>query len=717
MIAGHEDAGYVDPATCTSCHQDVAESFSHTGMANSIYKPDAARMAGDFTGSRPLFQQATGNYYIALRKPDGYYIRRYQLARDGSQTDIVEERIDYVIGSGDQARSYLHRNSEGHLIQLPISWYSEQGGYWAMTPGYDGHDQKDMHGIVSKECIFCHDAYPQREPAAIEASQEPVFTRDLPQGIDCQRCHGPGAQHERAVAAHPADEDLARNTIVNPGRLSRERQLDVCMECHLSTSASQDKNISLRPGRDVFSYRPGEPLGDYKLYFDTPAPPNKQSFPIADAAYRLRMSACFRSSQMTCLTCHDPHDQIHGSEATQHYIEACDGCHRSVKHAVALPAGENCLTCHMPKRRGETAIHTILTDHYIQRNRPPGNLLAPVSPRSQPQLVLGKLALYYPAAFTDQSASLDLDTAIVASQPDAESLNKLGQDIRRLSPAQASYYAALGEGYIATGEPQHAVAWLQTAVDRNPQSHDIAGELAEALLAAGDLAKAQQTLEGITATGLPNARLLTNLANIYARQGDLTKAEATLRRSLAIDPELAQTYNLMGSIKERAGDSASAETYYAEAVRYRPDFPEPRCNLAKLLIANNEYQEAEFHLTHALMSDPRYAEAHHTLALLMVLKHEPEKAEVEFRAAIADDSANALSASDFGDLLARTNRSAEAADQYRHALALQRELPEANLGLGQLLRRQGLLPEAQSYCSKALNDPSLHEDAIACLQR
>src|SRR5215469_10137556 len=144
--SSHEESGYVDPAACAGCHQDVAESFTHTGMAHSLYKPDAPKMVEDFTGAKSYLHRATGNYYVALHKPDGYYIKRYQLGYDGNQTNVVEERIDYVIGSGDQARSYLHRDGEGHLIELPITWYTEQGGYWAMSPNYDGRDQKDMHG-------------------------------------------------------------------------------------------------------------------------------------------------------------------------------------------------------------------------------------------------------------------------------------------------------------------------------------------------------------------------------------------------------------------------------------------------------------------------------------------------------------------------------------------------------------------------------------------
>ena len=49
-------------------------------------------------------------------------------------------------------------------------------------------------------------------------------------------------------------------------RLGRERQLEVCMQCHLETT-SHEPNEQRAFDRPIFSYRPGQPMADYKLYF------------------------------------------------------------------------------------------------------------------------------------------------------------------------------------------------------------------------------------------------------------------------------------------------------------------------------------------------------------------------------------------------------------------------------------------------------------------
>ena len=123
---------------------------------------------------------------------------------------------------------------------------------------------------------------------------DPVFTGSLPEGIDCQRCHGPGQKHIQVAKTPNARREDIRASIVNPSRLTPERQMEVCMQCHLETTSFPLPNSIVRYEREPFSYRPGEPLANYILHFDQ-APGNgyDDKFEIASSAYRLRKSACF----------------------------------------------------------------------------------------------------------------------------------------------------------------------------------------------------------------------------------------------------------------------------------------------------------------------------------------------------------------------------------------------------------------------------------------
>jgi hypothetical protein len=56
------------------------------------------------------------------------------------------------MGSGDNARSYLHCTPRGTLIEMPLGWYSEGGGLWAMSPGSDSERPRTRR-FVSYHCM------------------------------------------------------------------------------------------------------------------------------------------------------------------------------------------------------------------------------------------------------------------------------------------------------------------------------------------------------------------------------------------------------------------------------------------------------------------------------------------------------------------------------------------------------------------------------------
>jgi Flp pilus assembly protein TadD len=703
---------YVESAACAECHQAIAESYSHTGMARSITKPDSANMVEDFDRHNTVLHQASGDSYTVIRRGNEYFQRRHQAGFDGNESNVVEERIDYIIGSGDQARSYLHRNPEGKLIELPITWYSEKPGYWAMTPGYDASHQKDFNGVVSQGCIFCHDAYPSALPKEIEASGEPIFPNNLPTGIDCQRCHGPGAAHVTAAKVKSPDEDAIRRSIVNPARLDRQRQMEICMECHLSTSGSQDENISLRFNREIFSYRPGTPLADYKLYFDFAGGPDKQGFEIADAAYRLRMSKCFAQTQMTCLTCHDPHVESHTEKAEQKYVQVCQNCHQGVKHTAALPETETCVSCHMPKRRGEYAIHTILTDHYIQREKPAGDLLAPLTEPKEREHRNQELVPYYPEKLSDTGDDR-LYLAIAESSPD-----RLKAALTKEAPSQAKFYAALGSSYANSGKYPEAATWFDQSLKRNPEDRLVIEQAAEALIASGQLTRAQNLIETVVDKPPLDAGLLANLGNVFARQGRIEQAEEALHKALAVNPELSQAYNLLGQVEERKGNATEAERSYRQAVRYRPDLAEARNNLANLLVAEEHFDEAAFEFRQAIAAAPDFAEARHSHGLFLIITKQYSDAEAELRKSVALDPGAPIFHADLADVLAQKGDDVEAKAQYLAALKVKPDLDTANLGLGVLYARAGDSSSSKYYCEAALksSDNDIREQARECLQ-
>lgn len=702
-------SSYVDPAICAGCHQDIAKTYLQTGMGHSLYVPTAQNTIEDYNKQNTVHNEASGLSYTMVERDGKFYQRRSEVGFGGQETNVVEEQVDYVIGSGNHARSYLHRTPDGKLIELPVSWYVENSGYWAMSPGYDRKGQEDFRRAITGECLLCHNglplkgSYPERGETGLS-----LFPKDIPLGIDCQRCHGPGAEHVRLALAANTPRETIRQAIVNPARLSRERQLEVCMQCHLETSSSLMPNEIRRYNRTIDSYRPGEPLGDYKIFFDRE---NNDRFEIAHAAYRLRMSACFRSSQMTCLTCHDPHQSYRTANSTAHYVAVCQGCHQAVAHKTALPAGADCLSCHMPKRRTDDVVHVVMTDHYIQRVKPDRDLLAPKAEVANEPLGVDRVVPYYPSPLP-RTAENELYTATAEVKHGSEGgIAQLERAIVRYQPSAPDFYFELGDGYAHAGKNNEAIRWYKEALRRNPEFRPATKQLAAILINQGEYLRATEVLRQAVAVPPADEAIFTDLGNAYLRQHMLPQAQQALQKALAMNPTQPEALNLMGLVDVQRQDPADAEIQFRNAIRSRPDFAEAHNNLGNVLAGSRNYTEAEYHFQRAIAIDPNYAEAHHSYALVLAIRQSWEPAIAELRKALQLEPGNAQSHDDLGDILLARGQGEEAAGEYRAAIQLKPTLADAHCSLGNLMGSQDKFEEAQRELQTCLRiDPS-HLDA------
>ncbi len=173
-----------DSQRCAPCHRDVFQIYRQTGMGRSFFRPAPGNTLEDYVDRNHYYHPASDTHYVMLRRGDNFFQRRYQIGYDGKEINIDEKQIDFILGSGNHARTYLHRTREGALVQLPLAWYSEKGGYWAMSPGYDTPQHPDAQRPIGYETA-----------ARDRVGDMPAFTGDLPEGINCERCHGPGQQH------------------------------------------------------------------------------------------------------------------------------------------------------------------------------------------------------------------------------------------------------------------------------------------------------------------------------------------------------------------------------------------------------------------------------------------------------------------------------------------------------------------------------------------
>lgn len=727
-------AQYADPAACADCHGGIAATYARTGMGRSFstltpVAVSAAPASGPLTGtstSAEFHHPASDRHYTVLARDGRLRQRRHEIGPGSEAINVVETVADVVIGSGNHARTFASRAPDGRLLQLPLTWYAERGGDWAMSPGYDRPAHLDFRRVIDEGCMSCHNGFPRDAPR--DDGTGPKFPT-LPDGIDCQRCHGPGQAHIDFVTA--GDTAAARRAIVNPGRLDRDRQLEVCLQCHLETTSSPLPFQVRRVGKTPRSYVPGTPLSETFLFFDHApvrdgADPRGDKFEIAGAAYRLAKSACFQSSEMTCLTCHDPHDVPRGEAAVQHYTHACQRCHQTV-HASGTPgvagAGPRatCLDCHMPRRRTDDAVHVVMTDHYIQRIRPARDLTA--SQQEATSLAeghyQGEVALYYPRelpATPDSELYLALAQVQQASNL-ASGIPRLEQAIARQPTAPTEFYYELARAHAKTGNHTEVIRWADAALLRDASFAPALKELAGAATALGEWDRAAAALERAVALRPQDSHALADLGNVQLRQQRVDAAIGTLRRAVAIDGTLPQAHNTLGLAALAAGDTATAEREFLEAIRHQPDLADAHVNLANVLAGRRAYADAAVHFERAIRHDPQAAAAHHGYGLVLALTGQPTRALAALREAARLEPGRPRLHTDLGDVLAGAGRADAAIGEYRLAVQADAADHDAHLGLAELLLRRGRTAEAWPHLQAAATspDPAIREAAQAHL--
>lgn len=690
LLAPGNPAGFVDAKQCAACHAEIAKRYAATGMARSFFRLRPSTEAGEFREPRAFYHAASDRHYETRVEKGRYFLLRYQILQ-GRRINLVEKEIHYVLGSGNHARSYIHRATDGRLIQLPLTWYTGAARYWDMSPGYDRPDHLDFRREIDFECFGCHNAYPEIEAGADRYGMPARFPGRMPEGIDCQRCHGPGERH--IAAARKTGSATVRDSIVNPARLSPSLQREICMQCHLETTSSPLPHSILRHDAGWFSYRPGSPIQTWALFFDHPDDSaQREKFEVVSSVYRLRKSACFQGSadRMTCTTCHDPHSPARGEDAHRRYDQACMNCHTGLRqHATAKCAG-----CHMPKRPAGDAPHVVMTDHLVQRSPASGGAPSQESYR-------GAVKLYYPESpANDPEAELYEAVAQVRDQSNlAGGIPHLERAIRENEPRTGFFHFELAEALRHAGRPVEAAAGYREALRRTGVRAGWHLGLAHALSAAGDLKGAVRAAEE-GRSRWPADRSLANLLGDLYRQAGRT-AEA-IRILQGVPLELPEAANNLGVALSAAGRTAAAQQAFEEAIRHRPDAASAHNNLAVLLFREQHTEAALHHAETAARLAPKDLPGRLTYATVLARLGRYNQAGAEWESALAIDPNQAETHMNLGSVRRGNGDVTAAIRHYRRAVELKPELAQAHFFLAVCLEQTGDTPASERHYREAI---------------
>ncbi len=338
---------YAAPGTCKQCHQGIVDSSLSNAHHMASAEATAKTLVGHFTSPKNLFAYSPQQRISMEHRDSGFYQVLYT---NGKESEA--HRFDIIFGITHAQTSLYWLDDVAY--ELPLSFYTSADS-WATSPGFSA-SIPDFKRLIGRDCFECHSSNisNRKDPAGTgdyfsTAEQvERMEKRSLIYGIDCQRCHGPAAEHVNFHQEHPAEKRA--KFMVAIGSLSRKQQLDVCAQCH---SGNDQRKL-----RSRFGFKPGDDLSDF--FMAKAATPGSKSPDVHGNQFNLlAQSACYlQSQQLTCSSCHNPH--TNATEGKELYSNKCMNCHAensnrfcTVKSPAADLLKQNCIDCHMPKQSSE----------------------------------------------------------------------------------------------------------------------------------------------------------------------------------------------------------------------------------------------------------------------------------------------------------------------------------------------------------------------------
>ena len=336
-----EPSPYLGQAACARCHASISKDHLATSHARTLRQ--AEHVASLDLPNDPILDPVDPAVSHQFRRnPDGTVEVR-TIDPGGTMKALVL----YALGSGEQGVSFVARSKDGAVRECRISRFADTKrpsghsfGKTILHPERPIEAGSWLGRRISEDeryaCLGCHATTPR-------AADERTGPEALDHSIGCERCHGPGGNHQRAVDL--GWDDLA---IVQPGRAKAARIVVFCGECHDNPRPSPETSA--------------DPAAALVTTID-PAEVRLQSRTLV-------RSRCFTESEgtLSCLTCHDPHRDA--ERDTSYYVSKCLECHAKEKPRGAArtcqvnPAG-GCLSCHMPKD-AKSIVPAVYTDHWIR---------------------------------------------------------------------------------------------------------------------------------------------------------------------------------------------------------------------------------------------------------------------------------------------------------------------------------------------------------------
>lgn len=597
--------GYLGPDACAACHAERVAEFRGTRHYLACVVPSAGHMPEGFQPGKGSFHPNGASVRFEMTEANGKFLQTAIRSTPAGEVRSTAT-VDLVFGSQAQTDEVYFTWHHDEISELPMSWLHPQRA-WG-TAGFDREGSGDFSRQTTPRCMECHNTWMDHAPGTLNQ-----YKRDTAiLGVTCEVCHGPGKEHVTFHQTHP--EARSSQSVVHPGRLSRERLMDLCSQCHSN---------ALRDRGPAFSYRPGDPLDAHVKTLTTRKPEDDH---VANQTTYLRASKCFQKSDtLTCVTCHNPHEatKLSGRGVGQ---SACLECHQAADcgERAKLPVGvqDNCVGCHMPRgRKNQVAFETAAVSYLAPVGKWEHRIA--VHPIARDEVLLAWHQSQPGADSRDEVTRLT-KSLVEYWLGEAESRRT---EYRFIAAMDAYRQAQLLEATPAVQEKLREVEATQTTVEQ---------ELTRAIhrIKEGRYDEAFDLVQHVLTLKPNHAVAHGRLGTLYALRGEEELATQHWKAVLEHDPDDQYGESMLGWRDLTQGRPADALAAFERAEALEPYFAKINYHMALALTKLERWPEAIARLERLLVIDPHHVEGHFNLCQTLRINHRLAEALPHARRAV-----------------------------------------------------------------------------------
>ncbi|WP_244952278.1 multiheme c-type cytochrome [Roseimaritima ulvae] len=319
------DANFAGDQACASCHEKEFQAHQRSGHSHTAIRMSASQLAARLTDGPPYQDTHREQTFRFEQRGDALMVF------DDAHPQTPSLPVSWLLGSGTHAQTPIWVDEASQRgLEFRWSYLAHRDGL-GLTPDHERFERFDPATIECygrpldaagvRACLACHTT--MNPPPELPIRDDLYIAN-----VGCERCHGPRKKHVQM-----AEQGLAEQAQPLVQFNDATSYMAVCSQCH----------------RDARSVSPDATANELARF----------------QPYGLQRSRCYTESpgNMTCSTCHDPHDAV--STSRPQHIRNCQQCHQpNTSHDCPQKPTGDCIQCHMPAVEWTAGI--AFHDHWIR---------------------------------------------------------------------------------------------------------------------------------------------------------------------------------------------------------------------------------------------------------------------------------------------------------------------------------------------------------------